>query len=431
MSLKKVWKTRYAECEALQCKFARKANYKKCERLIKVEYLNTSQEVVVLDNHQEHKHEINSDYTSGKGIKYLWTVEQEEIILLLINAKASATVILRQLRERNAPDAKGNFPNLCQINTKKNYMYKTKVMKKLVMLDTADLQMEIDKMLEEPEDPHEAFIVAYNIDNSDVVSGKPRFTITFSTMHLLTRINKFFIQDDATYKMVWQGYPVFTHGVSTATGRFFLTHITLSTHEDTPAFESNFRLVFRVMKGEVPRFRMADGAWEITNAGRRVFGDAGKRLMCWAHVYRNIRPKLAGVRVTNKVLGASILADIESIQWTAQSEEEFVVLCQKLQSHYLKMKLSPRENKPVKQFLDYFMAQWGPNSHVMNWFAGSHPFNLTNNQGIEGTHKELKKNHTFREELPVGQFFQVVGRVVSVTTASKHKFAKNIKLNHM
>ena len=59
MSLKKVWKTRYAECETLQCKFARKANYKKCERLIKVEYLNTSQEVVVLDNQKEHKHEIN------------------------------------------------------------------------------------------------------------------------------------------------------------------------------------------------------------------------------------------------------------------------------------------------------------------------------------------------------------------------------------
>ena len=67
---------------------------------------------------------------------------------MLINAKASATVILRQLVERNAPDAKGNFPNLCQINTKKNYMYKIKVMKTLVMLDTAGLQMEIDKMLE-------------------------------------------------------------------------------------------------------------------------------------------------------------------------------------------------------------------------------------------------------------------------------------------
>ena len=49
--------------ETTQCRFAQKANYKKCERLINVEHLNTSQEAVVLDNQEEHKDEINSDYT--------------------------------------------------------------------------------------------------------------------------------------------------------------------------------------------------------------------------------------------------------------------------------------------------------------------------------------------------------------------------------
>ena len=34
-----------------------------------------------------------------------------------------------------------------------------------------------------------------------------------------------------------------------------------------------------------------------------------------AHVYRNVQPKLAGVRKENKNLGQAILADIESIQW--------------------------------------------------------------------------------------------------------------------
>ena len=176
----------------------------------------------MLTNMKEHKHEVNPDYTNGKGKKYLWTVEQEEILMLLVNAKASATVILRQLKVHNAMDAKGNFPTISQINTKKNYMYRTKVIEKLVMMDTADLEIEIQKISKEPEDPHEAYVANYNIDNTDVVSGKPRFTITFTTKHLLSRINGRLIHDDATYKMIWAGYPVFTQGVSISTGHFFL-----------------------------------------------------------------------------------------------------------------------------------------------------------------------------------------------------------------
>ena len=131
-------------------------------------------------------------------------------------------------------------------------------------------------------------------------------------------------------------------------------------------------------------------------------------------MYRNVRPKLSSVRAVNKVLGTSILADIESLQWAAQSENEFTILCHHLRKHYLEQRLIPTEMVPVRTFFDYFLNQWGPGSHVMNWFAGSNPFNITNNQGLEGTHKEMKKNHTFRSELPIGQFFRVTKRLVSM-----------------
>ena len=60
-----------------------------------------------------------------------------------------------------------------------------------------------------------------------------------------------------------------------------------------------------------------------------MFGEDGVRLMCWAHVFRNIRPKLAAIRKANPALGASMLADVESIQWMVQSEAEFEDVCKK------------------------------------------------------------------------------------------------------
>ena len=42
--------------------------------------------------------------------------------------------------------------------------------------------------------------------------------------------------------------------------------------------------------------------------------------------------------------------------------------------------LSESERKLVTDFITYFLAQWGPGSHAAQWYAGAHPFSLTNNQ---------------------------------------------------
>ena len=112
----------------------------------------------------------------------------------------------------------------------------------------------------------------------------------------------------------------------------------------------------------------------------QAFGEEGVRLMCWAHVFRNIRPKLAAIRKANPALGESMLSDIESIQWMAQSEEEFNMVCEQYKEHYLQQELTELERKLVTDFITYFLAQWGPGSHAAQWYAGAHPFSLTNNQ---------------------------------------------------
>ena len=135
--------------------------------------------------------------------------------------------------------------------------------------------------------------------------------------------------------------------------------------------------------------------------------------MCWSHTYRNVRPKLATIRKENKELGESILSDIESIQWMCQTKEEFEALTRLIKEHYCSLAtLTAHELSLVKTFFSYFLTQWGPGSHVENWYAGAHPFAIINNQGLEGTHKQYKKDHTFRSEVPLTEFIQITENLV-------------------
>ena len=62
----------------------------------------------------------------------------------------------------------------------------------------------------------------------------------------------------------------------------------------------------------------------------------------------------------------------------------------------------------------------------MNWFTGAHPCSITNNQGQEGYYKEVKRNHTFRSELTLGQFFQAMEQLVR--RFSSHIFIQKIEV---
>ena len=130
--------------------------------------------------------------------------------------------------------------------------------------------------------------------------------------------------------------------------------------------------------------------------------------MCWSHTYRNVRPTLATIRKENKELGKSNLSEIESIQWMWQTKEEFEALTNLLKEHYCSLAtLTANELILVNTFFSYFLSQWGPGSKVENWCAGAHPFTIINNQGLEGTHKQYKKDHNIRSEVALTVFIQI------------------------
>ena len=100
---KKSWRSDYADSETSACKHARKAHFRKCPRLLKLEYLGASKTVVMLDNSQEHNHAMDANYGDGK--KYCWTPVQEGIVLPLARSRATATVVDRELRRQGAVDS--------------------------------------------------------------------------------------------------------------------------------------------------------------------------------------------------------------------------------------------------------------------------------------------------------------------------------------
>ena len=188
--------------------------------------------------------------------------------------------------------------------------------------------MKIAELTSKPEDDDTPWVPYSKIADEDHV--EPRFTVIFGTNKTLERLNKscqFHI--DATYKVNWQGYPMFVCGVTGSTGKFFGTMTVLSSHEDTEAWSEVYLFVHSY--GAHFDVFMGDGAKAITKAKIEVFSESsdcscagGKRLMCWPHVYRNIQPKIRGmIGSVNKEKAKSLLEDIENLQWSCTSEETF------------------------------------------------------------------------------------------------------------
>ena len=75
--------------------------------------------------------------------------------------------------------------------------------------------------------------------------------------------------------IIFVGFPFFVSGRSASTGQFFTTHVALSSHEDTRAWKFGYEFVKNIA-GKTPRFRMGDGAPEITKAGEECSRIVGR-----------------------------------------------------------------------------------------------------------------------------------------------------------
>ena len=182
----------------------------------------------------------------------------------------------------------------------------------------------------------------------------------------------------------------------------------MASNEDAETWSTIFRYIKDL--GNTPKILLADGATAITKAIEQTYGGETTRNMCYPHVYRNVTPQLKGISSYKKEVSNEILSDIEMMQWSAMNIDSFFHIYELLEEKY-KNKFDQGLNSAIAKFFEYMRKVW-IESKENRWFEGAHPWNVCNNQGVEGKNKAIKQSHTFRRRLDMGELFNVLLNMV-------------------
>ena len=113
---------------------------------------------------------------------------------------------------------------------------------------------------------------------------------------------KMHICADATYKLIWQGYPVLIIGATDIGKKFHPFGLSISIKEEHTDFAFIFSLKDAVKTlfdvDYQPTTLIADASAAITNGFVEAFESIDFRVMCWAHLLRNFDKHL--VLITGK-----------------------------------------------------------------------------------------------------------------------------------
>ena len=234
------------------------------------------------------------------------------------------------------------------------------------------------------------------------------------------------LQTDTTYHLMWLDFPRFVEGTSSTTGKFFGTCSVISSHKDEKAWVSIYKFIQSC--GINPRYNIGDGAKAITNASKNVFANhTVSRLMCWSHVHRNIVPRLKSIATIDKSLSEKILLNIMDIQWSSLNKATFLKMVELLEQKYVG-KHEKNLDALIREFFVYLQKVW-ISSGKNKWYEGAHPWQVSNNQGVEGCNKEIKQSHTFRRRLDIGELIPVLSRLVHEWSENDEKLLENSRLS--
>ena len=124
------------------------------------------------------------------------------------------------------------------------------------------------------------------------------------------------VATDGTYKLNWNDFPVTMIGTTDLHKHYHPFGIGLSINETAEDYQFMFtslsecvQLVHcRVFK---PSILLADAAQAITNGFVAAYGSVMFRIVCWAHVLRNVDAKLDAVEKSHR---DAVLGDVVTIQ---------------------------------------------------------------------------------------------------------------------
>ena len=200
----------YGVVENFVCKYARKVGYQPCPLKYKVTYFSTSFDVMVESNdcNEVHIHEEDAEAVEHSK-QFRWTNKQTDIITTGVLNHAKPNVIKRNLNNANV--FPGSKPTKVQLYNKIANL-KRIVFPSEKITNSHDLRQRVAANLEVPEDELEGYVIDHEIDD-EKEEEDPRFTIIFSTRKNMSKLRSDRVfQLDATYRLNWNGFPVFVGG---------------------------------------------------------------------------------------------------------------------------------------------------------------------------------------------------------------------------
>jgi hypothetical protein len=148
------------------------------------------------------------------------------------------TLIIHNIRSAGLKE-----PNKRQIS---NYL--TQVKKKFggpAVVSLGDLAYLCDSLSGIPESDDEPFVLKHDIQIDDAIAENHQFRFLVTTKRLLTLLEySSTLHTDATYKLIWQGFPVLVVGTSDRAKKFHAIGIAVTSAET----EQDFVFLFEAIK---------------------------------------------------------------------------------------------------------------------------------------------------------------------------------------
>ena len=352
-------------------RFYYKCNKALCKMRVYIHCTSITAEYCIYRSEGQHEHVISS---TNRGVTQQ---QKDEIIRLYESGVTFPKNIAAQLKSKDLEIEISKLKNFIASHKKKTLGKST--IKLHEVLEWCQANSSI------PDDYDEVFTGKYDIFERDPIKKTQVIRVFFTTKRLLSiaTINKRHLCTDATYKLIWQGFPVLIVGTTDKDKKFHPFGTAVCTFEDENDFAFIFNSVKDLLKETLtidykPSILVADASSAITNGFEQAFGPFPCRVVCWAHVIRNVDKKL--MLVSDRKMQASIRADICSIQ-LATNEERFDLA---MQLFFQKWR---RQGTLTAEFLDYFNAQWVTNNK--GWFEGYAPSVPSTNNALESFNRNI------------------------------------------
>lgn len=228
-----------------------------------------------------------------------------------------------------------------------------------------------------------AFIVEFFTDLKDL--KKPILRLGITTRRLLqfgSDEDIKMINQDTTYKVVYERFPCFIIGFSDKARVFHPIIVGISTNETQEDFRTFLEAWKRHRPGLAPQYSMSDAAAAIGNAASAAFPNI-VRCMCFVHVDQNISKFLGAIK--DKELRDAFKTDelCLAVAWSDACFDKVVEL------FLNKWKAVPQ----MRATAQYVQTEW-ITDRLRRFYRGAADGHPMNNCGLEATNHHFKKSVT-------------------------------------